>query len=176
MPENIRKKGDDNMTDMIDKEIAAEDDTLKDRYLTFSAGHEIYGLEIKYVTEIVGIQKITVVPEMPEYIKGIMNLRGKIIPVIDIRLRFKKEPKEYNDRTCIIVIDINGTSIGLIVDAVSEVVTIPEQDITDPPKINNNFKGRFIKKIGKVGNEVIMILDCEKIISEDELREINNEL
>lgn len=89
---------------------------------------------------------------------------------------YKKEPKEYNDRTCIIVIDINGTSIGLIVDAVSEVVTIPEQDITDPPKINNNFKGRFIKKIGKVGNEVIMILDCEKIISEDELREINNEL
>lgn len=78
------------MTDMIDKEIAAEDDTLKDRYLTFSAGHEIYGLEIKYVTEIVGIQKITVVPEMPEYIKGIMNLRGKIIPVIDIRLRLQK--------------------------------------------------------------------------------------
>ena len=105
--------------------------------------------------------------------KGIINLRGKIIPVMDIRLRFKKEPKEYNDRTCVIVIDIRDVSIGLIVDTVSEVITIPEQGIVEPPKMNMGFNNRYIKNIGKVGEDVKLLLDCEKLLTEDELDGLN---
>lgn len=142
------------MTDIIDNTVELEEDTLKDRYLTFSIEHETYGIELRYVTEIVGIQRITKIPELPEYVKGIINLRGKIVPVMDVRLRFKKEPKDYNDRTCVIVINIKDTSIGLIVDTVSEVITIPEQDIVEPPQINKGVNNKYIKKIGKAGNDV----------------------
>jgi len=161
------------MADMNEYAPELEEDTLKDRYLTFSIGDETYGIELKYVTEIMGIQAITRIPELPEYVKGVINLRGRIIPVLDVRLRFKKEPKDYNDRTCVIVIDINGTPIGLIVDAVSEVITIPEKDIADPPQISKSVNNKYIKKIGKVGNDVKLLLDCEMLLSEDELTDIN---
>ncbi len=146
-----------------------EEDAQKNRFLVFSLGKETYGIEIKYVTEIIGMQAVTEIPQLPEYVKGIINLRGKIIPVTDVRLRFKKESKEYNDRTCIIVIDINETSIGLIVDSVAEVLTIPEQDIVAPPQMNKGISNRFIKSIGKVGSEVKLLLDCEKLLTEAEL-------
>ncbi len=144
-----------------------EEDTQAGKYLTFSLGNEFYGIEIKYVTEIVGIQPITEVPELPEYIKGIINLRGKIIPVMDVRLRFKKGQMEYNDRTCIVVIDILDISIGMIVDAVSEVLSISDEEIVPPPDVNKNGK-KYIKGIGKSGSEVTLILDCEKLIDEEE--------
>ena len=128
------------MAEIMENILEMEEDTQKDRYLTFSLGKESYGVEVRYVIEIIGIQSITEVPEMPGYVRGIINLRGKIIPVMDVRLRFKKEPKEYNDRTCIVVIDIKGVSIGLIVDSVSEVITIPEQDVVDPPKMSKGLK------------------------------------
>ena len=99
------------------EDIMEFEDTQKGRVLTFSLDKESYGIDIKYVIEIIGMQSITKIPELPDYIKGVINLRGKIIPVIDVRLKFKKEGKEYNDRTCIIVVDINGISIGLIVDS-----------------------------------------------------------
>lgn len=153
-----------------------EEDTQKGRFLTFSLGKETYGIEIKYVTEIIGIQAITEIPELPEYIKGIINLRGKIIPVMDVRLRFKKEPRAYNDRTCVIVIDIKDISIGLIVDSVSEVLSIPEQDIVEPPQMNKGFNNRYIKRIGKVGNDVKLLLDCEKLLTEDELENLSEAL
>ncbi|NLM45343.1 MAG: purine-binding chemotaxis protein CheW, partial [Firmicutes bacterium] len=100
------------MDDSIEKAFDLEEDTLKNTYLLFSIGNESYGVEVKYVTEIVEIQKITEMPEIPEHFKGIINLRGKVIPVMDVRLRFKKEPKDYNDRTCVIVVDIRDMSIG----------------------------------------------------------------
>lgn len=153
--------------------IEQEEDTQKDKFLTFSLGKETYGIEIKYVTEIIGMQAITEIPEMPEYIKGIINLRGKIIPVMDVRLRFRKEPKAYNDRTCVIVVDIKDISIGLIVDTVSEVLTIPEQDIVEPPQMNKGFSNRYIKSIGKAGNDVKLLLDCEKLFTENEIDELN---
>ena len=161
------------MADIIDKATELEEDTLKNRYLTFSIGQEVYGIEIRYVIEIVGIQKITAILELPQYVKGIINLRGKIIPVMDVRLRFKKEPKDYNDRTCVIVIDVKGTSIGLIVDTVSEVISIPEQDIVEPPQMNKGVSNKYIKKIGKVGNDVKLLIDCEKLLTEDELMDIS---
>jgi len=159
------------MGDIIENGLESEEDTLKDRYLTFLIDRETYGLELKYVTEIVGIQKITQIPDLPEYIKGIINLRGKIIPVMDIRLRLNKEPKDYNDRTCVIVINISNTSVGLIVDKVSEVVTIPEHDVVDPPGINKTINNRYIKKIGKVENDVKLLIDSEKLLSNDDLND-----
>jgi purine-binding chemotaxis protein CheW len=159
------------MDEIFDKELELEEDTQKDRYLTFMIESECYGIEIRYVTEIIGIQAITAIPELPEYVRGIINLRGKIIPVMDVRLRFKKEAREYNDRTCVIVVDIRDISIGLIVDSVAEVLTIAEQDIVDPPQVNR-MNNRYIRKIGKVGNAVKLLLDCEKLLSENELEDI----
>lgn len=157
------------MAEIIDETTELAEDTQKGRFLTFSVGKESYGIEIKYVKEIIGIQEITEVPELPDYVKGIINLRGKIIPVMDVRLRFKKEPKEYNDRTCIIVIDVEEISIGLIVDNVSEVLTIEEENIVPPPDLKTGFHNRYVKGIGKVGNEVKLLLDCEKVLNDDEI-------
>lgn len=150
------------------QEIYEEEDTQKGKFLTFSLGLESYGIEILYVTEIVGIQPITEVPELPEYIKGIINLRGKIIPVMDVRLRFKKQPVDYNDRTCIVVVDIQEISIGMIVDTVAEVLSIPEQEIVPPPDINKAGR-KYIKGIGKTSSGVTLILDCEKLLDEEEV-------
>jgi purine-binding chemotaxis protein CheW len=164
------------MSEAMENTVEMEEDTQKGMFLTFSLGQESYGIEINYVTEIIGIQPITEIPELPDYIKGIINLRGKIIPVMDVRLRFKKEPKEYNDRTCVIVIDINDMSIGLIVDSVSEVITIPNEDIVEPPQMNKGLQNRYIKNIGKVGNEVKLLLDCETLLTESEIGAISEAL
>lgn len=150
-----------------------KEDTQKGRFLTFMLGNESYGIEIMYVTEIIGIHPVTEVPEVPQYIRGIINLRGKIIPVMDVRLRFKKQFISYNDRTCIIVIEMNNVVIGLIVDKVVEVISISDNDIVDPPDINRN-NNKYIKGIGKVGKEVKMLLDCEQMICEQEVSEIIN--
>lgn len=162
------------MSEVLENNLEMEEDTLKGRYLTFTIGNECYGIEIKYVTEIIGMQEITEIPELPEYVKGIINLRGKIIPLMDIRLRFKKEPREYNDRTCVIVVDIKDLSLGLIVDSVAEVLTIPEEDIVEPPQMNKNVNNRYIKNIGKVGSDVKLLLDCERLLTEGELEELSS--
>jgi purine-binding chemotaxis protein CheW len=151
-----------------------EEDTLKGKFLTFSLGAEVYGIEIRYVTEIIGLQAITEVPDLAEYVKGIINLRGKIIPVIDVRLRFGKPPQEYNDRTCVIVVDIKEVSVGLIVDTVAEVLTIADQDIVPPPQMNNGSHQRFINAIGKVGNDVKLILDCDRLLNDEEVLSLEN--
>ncbi len=152
----------------LDEIVESEEDTQKGKYLTFSLGQEFYGLEIQYVTEIIKLQPITEVPEMPDYIRGIINLRGKIIPLMDARARFHKSLVEYNDRTCVIVIDIQDISIGLIVDSVSEVLSIPDEEIVPPPDLNRGGN-RYIKGIGKVGSDVKLLLDCEKMLSDDDL-------
>jgi len=154
---------------VLNEIIETAEDTQKGKFLTFSIGKEAYGFEIKYVTEIIGIQEITEVPELPIYVKGIINLRGKIIPVMDVRLRFKKEPMEYNDRTCIVVIDIHDISIGLIVDHVAEVLVILPENIVAPPAIKTGFHNRYIKGIGKVGTEVKLLLDCDKLLNDEEI-------
>lgn len=150
------------------------EDTQKGKFLTFSLGNEFYGIEIKYVTEIIGLQPITEIPEMPEYIKGIINLRGKIIPVMDVRLRFQKPFREYNDRTCVIVIDIRDISIGLIVDSVSEVISIPDADIVPPPNLNKEGGSKYIKGIGKIASDVKLILDSEKLLNDAEVENLGN--
>lgn len=166
----------DDLKDTIDKN---DEDTQTGKYLIFALGNEKFGLDIKHVTEIIGIQEITVMPDIPEYIKGIINLRGKIIPLMDIRLRFHMEEKAYDDRTCIIVINCNDTNVGLIVDCVSEVQTIEEADMTPPPSFNSGTSNRYIKNIGKTDGAVVLILDCEKILTYEELealQDLNNDI
>ena len=148
--------------------LEIQEDTQKGKFLTFALGREVYGIEIRYVTEIIGIQPITIVPEVPEYVKGIINLRGKIIPVIDVRLKFRKEAMEYNDRTCIVVVDIQAIAVGLIVDQVAEVTTIPDENIVPPPDAKTGFQNRYIKGVGKVGSEVKLLLECERLLTDEE--------
>jgi purine-binding chemotaxis protein CheW len=161
-------------TDLMAKTMEAQEDTQKDKFLTFILGNETYGLDIRYVTEIIGIQPITEVPELPDYVRGIINLRGKIIPVIDVRLRFKKPFRDYNDRTCVIVVDIDETSIGMIVDSVAEVLSIPEGDIVPPPSSSTGFSNRYIKGLGKVGDDVKLLLDCAKLLSQEEMDKLSD--
>ena len=152
------------------EELLAVDfeDTQSGRYLTFALGTEEFGIEIKFVTEIVGMQPIIALPETPSFLKGIMNLRGKIIPVIDIRLKFNKEEAEYTDRTCIIVIVANDVTVGLIVDSVSEVTSIEEQEISPPPSIGMGMGNRYMQGIGKVTGRIVLLLDCKKLFTDGE--------
>lgn len=160
------------MSLVYDENNILEEDTQHGRFLTFTLEKEVFGIEIKYVTEIIGIQSITKVPEVPHYVKGIINLRGKIIPVIDMRIKFGKDPAEYDDRTCIIVIDISEVSVGLIVDNVDEVLTIDDEGIAAPPANKTGFENRYIKGIGKANGQVQLLLDCERLLKADEIEVI----
>ncbi len=151
-----------------------DEDTQKDKFLTFTVGKEDYGLEIYHVTEIIGIQKITEVPDMPEYVKGVINLRGKVIPIMDVRKRFKFEERAYDDRTCIVVVNINDTSLGLVVDTVKEVSDIPEKDIQPPPEIAEGNRQFFIRGLGKVEEDVKILLDAEKLLSKSDLTKVSS--
>jgi purine-binding chemotaxis protein CheW len=157
----------DAFDDMDDLEL--DEDTQKDRYLTFRIAAEDYGIEIRHVTEIIGVQKITEVPDTPAYLMGVINLRGKIIPVVDVRIRFSMPEKEYGDRTCTIVVDVAGTAIGLIVDEVLEVVNIPAEHVSDPPKTTKGSHGRFLQGMGKIGDTVKILLDIERLLNDAEL-------
>lgn len=162
------------MSEFQKEMLDEQEDTQKGKFLTFSLGKEVYAIEIKYVTEIIGIQPITEVPELPDYVKGIINLRGKIIPVMDVRLRFKKEEVPYNDRTCIIVVDVYGLSVGLVVDQVSEVLSIMEDDIVPPPEISKANDNKYIKGIGKAGSEVKLILGCDRLLNDEDIELISH--
>lgn len=160
------------MSDLYQNILEEEEDTQRGRFLTFSLEKERFGIEIRYVTEIIGIQEITEIPELPIFIKGIVNLRGQIIPVMDVRLRFRKQPQEYDDRTCVIVINVRDVSIGLIVDTVSDVVSISDEDIVEPPRLKGIFDNRYIKKVGMIQGKTYLILDCDKLFSGEELEEL----
>jgi len=149
------------------QELEEEEDTQKDKYLTFLLGKETYGIDIEVVIEIIGIQAITAVPEVPEYVQGIINLRGKIIPVVDMRLRFRKEFREYNDRTCVIVIEVGEVLIGLIVDGVAEVLSIPLENVVPPPQLRAS-QNKYIRGIGKIGENVTLLLDWDKLFSQED--------
>lgn len=154
--------------DIWNLEQEQEEDTLKGKHLIFSLAGELYGIEIRCVTEIIGVQPITQVPEMPDYILGVTNLRGTIIPVMDARLRFRKPPKEYDDKTCIVVLDTGELSLGLIVDSVAEVLYLRDEDIAPPPDLHKGGR-KYIKGIGTAGGTVRLLLDCAELLSEDEV-------
>lgn len=157
--------------DMFDEDFFddEDEDTQKDKFLTFRLGKEEYGIEIQHVSEIIGMMPTTDVPDMPDFVRGVINLRGQIIPVIDVRLRFQMPFKEYTDRTSIVVVKVNEISIGLIVDIVLEVINIPEGNISLPPQVNKGKSSRYIQGIGKVGESVKIILDANKLLFDEEL-------
>ena len=150
-------------------EDEADGDAQKDKFLTFQIADEEFAIPIGHVIEIVGIQKITEVPDMPDFVKGVINLRGKVIPVMDVRLRFRLPSVAYDDRTCVVVVCVGNVTIGLVVDTVSEVVSIPESDISPPPRFSSATSGRYVSGMGKIGDAVKIIVDAEKLLREDEL-------
>jgi len=151
----------ENENDIFDE---TDEDTLKDRFLTFDIGNNDYGIEICYITEIIGIQPITEIPGMPKYLKGVINLRGTVVPVVDVRIRFEMPERKYDEKTCVIIVHINDTDIGLVVDDVSEVVDIPEHNILPPPAVNKGRASRFINGMGKIDERVSILLDINKLL------------
>lgn len=143
----------------------------KQRFVTFMTGEEYFGVKIEYVNEIIVMQDITNVPENEDYLKGLINLRGKIIPVIDVRVRFGLEPLEYTDRTCIIIIQVKSVCVGLIVEKIAEVVEIDEKDQLPSPTIGNgdDSHDRYVYAVGKVGDQVKLLLNVEKLLSDEAL-------
>ncbi|MEE1217063.1 MAG: chemotaxis protein CheW [Agathobacter sp.] len=148
----------------------ADNDAQKDKYVTFKSGSEYFGIKIEYVNEIIVYQEITEIPETEDYIKGLINLRGKIIPVVDARIRFRQEPFEYNDRTCIIVLNVKNLVVGLIVEKIAEVVEITEGNIVSNPKIGKADKSqnKYVYGIGRVGDKVKLLLDPEKLLNDED--------
>ncbi len=162
----------DQLKQNIDDIMDDDDESIANMYLTFKLADEEYGIGIMHVTEIVGLQNITEVPDMPDFVKGVVNLRGQVIPVIDVRLRFHMAPKEYDERTCIIVLSIRDVQIGLVVDTVNEVLTIDEKLISPPPKVAAANSAQYIKGLGKINDEVKILLSGEKLLFEEELAKI----
>ena len=157
-----------------------EDTQLKDagktvggKHLTFKLGNEDYGIEILKIKEIIGIMPITTVPQTPDYVKGVVNLRGRIIQVVDLRMMFGMAPMDYTDRTCIVVVEIQGPSevvfIGLVVDSVSEVVNLKPENIEDVPEFSADLDTDYILGLAKTDGRVKILLDIEKMLNIDEL-------
>ncbi len=138
------------------------------KFLIFSVNGVEYGIEINHVTEIIVIQPITIVPKTPEYVKGIINIRGTIIPVVDMRLRFHLEPCEYDEKTCIIWLSKENVSLGIIVDAVVDVIQLSEDTVLEPPREKADAKSKFLKAIGKYQETVKQIIDINKIYAIEE--------
>jgi len=151
----------------------SENATQQDKYVTFQSGNEYFALKIEYVSEIIVFQEITEIPESEDYIKGLINLRGKIIPVIDVRIRFRQEPMAYTDRTCIIIVNVRDLVVGLIVEKVAEVVEIKEEDILPPPSATigheDKTQNRYVYGIGKVGEEVKLLLDPDRLLKDEDI-------
>ena len=165
------------MAEDLNMELSAEEEYLEDsgndnskQYMTFKSGDEYYAIELRYVNEIMGVTPITEIPEVEDYIRGLINLRGKIVPVMDVRIRFNQEPFEYNDRTCIIIVNVKNTVIGLIVETIADVVTIKDEDIEIPDILTTNkARNRYVYGLGKVGDDVKVILNLEKLIRDEDI-------
>lgn len=158
---------------MSDIDLLVEDDedvdSQSNKYLMFKLGNEEYGIDITRITAIEELPQITAIPDMPNFVKGVINLRGKVIPAVDLRLRFSLEEREYDDRTCIVIVSVNESTIGLIVDIVSEVHEIGKDDIGPPPSFKNaSGKELYIAGLAKIGDEVKIILDVHRIISNED--------
>jgi purine-binding chemotaxis protein CheW len=146
------------------------------KYLTFSLAGEEYGIGILKVKEIIGMMVITTIPQTPEYIKGVINLRGKVIPVVDLRSKFGMALMDYTERTCIIVVEIKSAAatipMGIVVDSVSEVLNIKAGEIEDVPNFGSNLDMNYILGMAKMGSGVKILLDIDKVLSDRELQTV----
>jgi len=155
------------MQDSVDIDIVSED-VMRGKYLTFLVGDNAYGIEISYVVEIISVQDITLVPHTHAYVKGIINLRGTVVPVIDMGMRFGQGDIVYTDKTCIIVLSMDEMSVGILVDGVQDVVDISDESIQDPPKMSSgSMKNNFIRAVGMSGGEVKQLIDVFKVFEVD---------
>jgi len=163
------------VVDLAESKCSRVKDNLKNdnKYLTFALGAEEYGVEILKVREIIGYMDITAVPQTPHYVKGVVNLRGQVIPVVDLRAKFGMEITEVTDETCIIVVEITHAgrklSTGIVVDRVREVLDIQSEAIEEPPAFGAGVSTDFILGMGKVADAVKILLDIDKVLSCEEL-------
>jgi purine-binding chemotaxis protein CheW len=161
---------------MADQEtlmLDSEEEEQENKYLLFLLGNEEYGINITMVQSIEELPKITALPDMPEYITGVTNLRGKVTPVMDLRRRLRMPDREYDDRTCLVVAKVGMLDIGFIVDTVSEVEEIPESDRGSAPDFRSEGNRRkYVTEMGKSGEKVRLLLDVNRLISEEELEGI----
>jgi purine-binding chemotaxis protein CheW len=134
------------------------------QFLTFTLQNEEYGIEILKVQEIKGFSKITPIPNAPPFVRGVMNLRGTVVPIIDLRARFSMTEKEYDQFTCIVVVNVGARVVGLVVDTVSDVLNIPNDSIADPPELTTAGDGSCITGMGKLGDRIVMLLDTAKLV------------
>lgn len=143
------------------------------KYLTFALAGEEYGISILKVKEIIGMMGITAVPQTPGFVKGVINLRGKVIPVVDLRLKFGMEPMPYTERTCIVVVEISGSTgpimMGIVVDTVSEVLNIKANEIEDTPTFGVRLNTEFILGMAKISGAVKILLDINRVLTEEEI-------
>lgn len=162
----------DDQTDVAEEVV----DTQEGKFLTFQLDREEYAIPIRHVIEIIGLQRITPLPDLPDFVKGVINLRGKVIPVIDVRLRFGMPERAYDERTCIVIVNIDEASVGLIVDEVNEVMAISADRIEPPPSVQKGREMRFVAGLGKVENSVKILIDISRLIFEDELNLIEESM
>lgn len=154
----------------VDEQQAGSEDTRAGKYLTFHLGDEEFGVQVLKVREIMGVQDITAVPQTPEFVRGVINLRGKVIPVVDLRLKFGIEEMEYTQRTCIIVLQVQGESVsmlmGIIVDGVSEVLNLGGAEIEDTPDFGQGVATTYLLGMAKVKGKVKILLDIDQVLGE----------
>jgi purine-binding chemotaxis protein CheW len=162
-------------TEVISQVVNATSDR-EGKYLTFKLGAEVYGLEILKVREIMGLMAITAVPRTPSYVRGVINLRGKVIPVVDLRTKFGMESVEDTEETCIIVVDVGALGMGITVDAVSEVIEIAGCDIEDAPTFGKGVNTDFILGMGKANKKVTMLLDIRQVLTNEESTDLSASL
>lgn len=142
-------------------------------YLTFKLGDETFAANVSKVLNILEMTKVTKVPKAPPYMKGVINLRGAVLPLVDTRIKFEMSPTEFTPNTCILVLDINingeSVHVGALVDSVQEVIELDDNQIMPPPSIGTRYKSEFLEGVAKIGDDFVMILDMDLIFSTDEL-------
>jgi purine-binding chemotaxis protein CheW len=146
---------------------------LSNQYVTFQLGNETYGISILKLNEIIAYQSCTTIPNVPNFIKGVLNLRGIVVPVIDLRERFGMETMVYNQFTVIMILDVSGRIMGLVVDAVSDVITLNKENIKPRPNFSTGISTEFISGMGIKDNKFIILLDVDKVLSDEELNMVD---
>jgi len=166
------------MSEQIETTGKHDLNSLSGKYLTFKLSNETYGIEILKVQEIIGLMNITSIPRTPDFVRGVINLRGKVIPVIELRKKFNMETVEDTDHTCIIVVQVMGTgtpiTMGILVDEVSEVVDITENQLEPPPSFGTNIDTAFILAMGKLKDTVVILLDIDKVLTAYEMQGLSS--
>jgi purine-binding chemotaxis protein CheW len=168
------------MQTVVDKDPNVKADQRPGKYLTFELGNEEFGIQVLKVREIMGIQDITAVPQTPVYVKGVINLRGKVIPVVDLRRKFGLPEIEYTQRTCIIVVQVNagklGMLMGIIVDGVSEVLNLMAADIEDTPDFGEGVATPYLLGMAKIKGKVKILLEINEVLTSQELHGLESVL